>query len=60
MNSVLISLIMGAGCAALAYAKLGRRVGYGNSGSVWGLVAVSFVAGFLVTIILLKTLVSLD
>jgi len=39
----LYSFFFAAGVAAFAYAKLGRRVGYGNQQSVWQIVAVSFV-----------------
>jgi hypothetical protein len=39
----LYSLFFGAGVAAFAYSKLGRRVGYGNAQSVWTIVGVVFV-----------------
>ncbi|MDB5169966.1 MAG: hypothetical protein JWN82_362 [Candidatus Saccharibacteria bacterium] len=60
MGNVLISLCVAAGAAGLAYSKLGRRVGYGNAASVWTLVAITFGLIFLIMIILLNTLVSLD
>ena len=60
MGDVLTSLFIAAGVAGLAYSKLGRRVGYGNSANVWTLVAVVFALTFAVVMILLNTLVSLD
>lgn len=44
----LFSLMFGAGVAAFAYSKLGRRVGYGNQGSVWIIVGVIFVISTIV------------
>ena len=60
MGNALLSLFVAAGVAGLAYSKLGRRVGYGNSANVWTMVAIVFVLSFVVMIILLNTLVSLD
>lgn len=60
MGDVLTSLFIAAGLAGVAYAKLGRRVGYGNQQSVWMLVGATFAFSFLVVFILLNTLVSLD
>lgn len=60
MGNALLSLFVAAGVAGLAYSKLGRRVGYGNSANVWTIVGVIFGLTFLVMIILLNTLVSLD
>jgi hypothetical protein len=39
----LISIFFGAGVAAFAYSKMGRRLGYGNSQNVWIVVGVSFL-----------------
>lgn len=39
----LFSVMFGAGVAAIAYSRLGRRVGYGNSANVWIVVGVVFV-----------------
>jgi hypothetical protein len=39
----LYSLFLGAGVAAFAYTKMGRRVGYGNTANVWLIVGVVFV-----------------
>ena len=39
----LYALFFGAGVAGFTYAKMGRRVGYGNAVNVWIVVGVSFV-----------------
>jgi hypothetical protein len=49
----LYSLFFGAGAAAFAYSKMGRRVGYGNATNVWTIVGVVFV---LVTVFFYVTL----
>lgn len=43
----LYSIFFAAGVAGFAYVKLGRRVGYGNSGSVWMIVGIAFVLSFI-------------
>jgi hypothetical protein len=60
MGNTLLSVFIAAGIAAFAYSKLGRRLGYGNSRNVWTMVIVSFALSFLVMMVLLNTLVSLD
>ena len=40
---LLYSLFFGAGVAAFAYTRMGRRVGYGNTANVWTIVGVVFV-----------------
>lgn len=40
---LLYALFFGAGVATVAYAKLGKRVGYGNQGNVWLITGVVFV-----------------
>ena len=40
---LLISAAFGAGVAAFAYSRLGRRVGYDNTQSIWVLIGVFFV-----------------
>lgn len=40
--NLLYSIFFGAGVAAVAYAKLGKRAGYGNTGNVWLIVGVIF------------------
>ncbi len=49
----LFSLFFGAGVAAFAYTRIGRRVGYGNSQNVWTVIGVIFVlsAAFFYTIL---------
>lgn len=39
----LYSLFFGAGVAAFAYSKMGRRVGYGNASNVYLIVGVVFI-----------------
>lgn len=39
----LYAIFFGAGVAGVAYSRLGRRVGYGNSQNVWLIVGVIFV-----------------
>lgn len=39
----LYAAFFGAGVAAMAYSRLGRRVGYGNAQNVWLIVGVVFV-----------------
>lgn len=41
--NLLISIAFGAGVAAFAYSKLGRRVGYDNTQSIWVLIGVFFI-----------------
>ena len=60
MGNAFISLFMAAGVAAFVYAKMGRRVGYGNTANVWTLVAIVFVLVFAAMFVLLSTLISLD
>jgi hypothetical protein len=42
-NTLLYSIFFAAGVSGFAYAKMGRRVGYGNSANVWLIVGVVFV-----------------
>lgn len=39
----LISACFGAGVAAFAYTRLGKRVGYGNAQSIYVIIGISFV-----------------
>lgn len=41
--NLLFAIFFGAGVAGFAYTRLGRRAGYGNTGSVWTIVGVVFV-----------------
>jgi hypothetical protein len=40
---LMYSIFFGAAVAAIAYSRLGRRVGYGNTANVWTIVGVVFV-----------------
>ena len=48
MSNFLIAFILAAGGGAFAYSKLGKRVGYGNTTTVWKMVAISFAVVFVV------------
>lgn len=50
----LYSLFFGAGVAGIAYSKLGRRVGYGNTANVWTIVGIVFVFATIIFFTLLK------
>ncbi|HET7060370.1 MAG TPA: hypothetical protein VFH99_03615 [Candidatus Saccharimonadales bacterium] len=41
--NLLYSIFFGAGVAAVAYTRLGRRAGYGNTQNVWLITGVVFV-----------------
>jgi hypothetical protein len=41
--NLLYSIFLGAAAAGVAYARMGRRVGYGNQANVWTVVGVVFV-----------------
>lgn len=55
----LYSLFFGLGVAGFAYSRLGRRVGYGNTGNVWTIVGIAFVLAVLVCFIFLKFILSI-
>ncbi len=46
--SLLYSIFFGAGVAGFAYTKLGRRVGYGNTGNVTLICGIVFVIATIV------------
>lgn len=46
--TLLYSLFFGAGVAAVAYVKLGRRAGYQNAQNVWTIVGVIFIISSIV------------
>lgn len=58
--NLLFSVFFGAGVAAIAYSKLGRRVGYGNSQNVWTIVGVIFVLSSIVFFTVLTTFLSVS
>jgi hypothetical protein len=58
MSNLLYSIFFGAGVAAFAYSKLGRRIGYGNSQNVWVTVGVIFVLSTIVFFTIMATLLN--
>jgi len=60
MGNVLLSFIFAAGAGAFVYAKVGRRLGYTNTGNVWTIVGITSFLTFLVFMILFGTLVDLS
>lgn len=52
--TLLYSLFFGAGVAGFAYSRMGRRVGYGNTGNVALVVGVIFVISSLFFFTVLK------
>jgi hypothetical protein len=48
------SLFFGAGVGSFAYSKMGRRVGYGNTGNVALVVGVIFIVSSLFFFTILK------
>jgi hypothetical protein len=52
----LFSVFFGAGLAAFTYSKMGRRLGYGNTGNVALVVGVVFIIASIVFFSILKTL----
>ena len=50
----LYSLFFGAGVAAFAYSRMGRRVGYGNATNVWLIVGIVFVLATVFFLTILK------
>lgn len=60
MSNTLISFFIAAGVGGFVYSKMGRRIGYGNSRSVWLTVAVAFCLAFLFMWTLLHYLIHLS
>jgi hypothetical protein len=54
MSDTLLSLMLAAGVATFVYTKMGPRLGYGNTKSVWTVVGVCFGLVFLFSLTLLK------
>jgi hypothetical protein len=50
----LYSLFFAAGVSAFAYTRMGRRIGYGNTSSVWVSVGVIFILVLIVFFTFLK------
>ncbi len=55
--SLLYSIFFGAGVAAVAYTRLGRRAGYNNTQNVWTIVGVIFVIATIVFFTILSFLI---
>ncbi|HVX48444.1 MAG TPA: hypothetical protein VHA05_03775 [Candidatus Saccharimonadales bacterium] len=53
--NLLYAIFFGAGVAAIAYTRLGRRAGYNNTQNVWTIVGVIFVIATVVFFTLLTT-----
>lgn len=47
MSNWIVALMLAAGVAGWVYSKMSRRLGYGNTQSLWIVVAAAFVAVFL-------------
>ena len=56
--NLLYSIFFGAGVAGVAYSKLGRRVGYGNTQNVWIITGVIFVLSSIVFFTVLTTFIN--
>ena len=56
MSKFVIALVLAIGAGGFTYTKLGRRVGYANTGRVWMAVSAVSVVSLLILIILLYTL----
>jgi hypothetical protein len=54
--NLLYSIFFGAGAAAIAYTRLGRRAGYSNTQNVWTIVGVIFVLSTIVFFTILSFL----
>jgi hypothetical protein len=59
MSNALLSLFVAAGISGFVYSHLGRRVGYSNTRSLWGLLAATFAFTFIIVLILLAFVLKL-
>ena len=55
----LYSIFFGAGVAGFSYTRMGRRVGYGNTGNVTLVVGVIFVLSTIFFLTLLKYILNI-
>jgi hypothetical protein len=55
---LLYSVFFGAGVAAFAYSRMGKRVGYGNPANVWMIVGVVFVITTIFFLTILKFVIN--
>jgi len=60
MSNTIISLMLAAGVAGWTYSKMGRRLGYTNTGNVWLIVAVAFILVFVFLETLLHYVIHLN
>ena len=60
MSTTLISLMLAAGVAGWTYSKMGRRLGYSNTQSVWIVVGVVFALVFIFVETLLHYVIHLN
>ena len=60
MSNALIAFFLAAGGATFMYSKMGKRVGYGNQQNVLVLVVITFVLIFIMMMIFLNTLITLN
>lgn len=54
---LLYAFFFGAGVAAIAYTRLGKRAGYDNARNVWTIVGIIFVISTVVFFTLLTTFI---
>ena len=60
MSNWVIAFFLAAGAAGWTYSKMGKRIGYGNSQTVWGTIAVVFVLVFAFFVTLLHYVIHLN
>jgi hypothetical protein len=54
MSDAVISLMLAAGISGITYTRLGRRIGYSNSSSVFKILVIVFIITFIVILTLLE------
>jgi hypothetical protein len=54
MNGWIVALMLAAGVSGWTYSKMSRRMGYGNTRSLWIVVGVAFVLVFLFGLTLIR------
>jgi hypothetical protein len=58
--NLLYAIFFGAGVAAFVYTQMGKRIGYGNSQSVWTITLVTFVIASIIFFTIITTFISLQ
>lgn len=56
--NLLYAVFFGAGVAGVAYTRLGRRVGYGNTQNVWLVTGVIFVISSAIFFTIMSSIIS--